>query len=346
MSDRLGTRPIIIAGCALRSIGFGLFAVFNTIGGLLVATVLTGIAGALFAPAVRSYLAADSADQRIQAFSLFNLFGTTGTLLGPLVGAALLAVDFRVVALGAALIFTGLTIVQLFLLPAKEVPKSTRSLSQDWKLAFSDHRFLSFTLSASVLFTMQNQYYLTLPLEITTATGSGSASALVFLVSTIVTLTMQVRIVDWCSARWSTVTSISVGIAATAVAMLPMIIFTTLVGNHGRLNLSLLIVCVATIALTTGVLGFGESIAQPFINDQVGEIAPVGLSGTYFGIFSTASGIIAAVMNIVIGYLSDLGRDLNAPELVWLALFALAGAGALGVHWHARRQESLAYRSL
>src|SRR5699024_2929688 len=52
-ADRLGCRPMIIAGCALRVVSFGCFAVFTSLPGLVAAAVLTGLAGALFNPAVR-----------------------------------------------------------------------------------------------------------------------------------------------------------------------------------------------------------------------------------------------------------------------------------------------------
>ncbi len=55
-ADRLGCRPMIIVGCALRVVAFGLFALTSAPAGVLVAVVLTGLAGALFNPAVRTYL--------------------------------------------------------------------------------------------------------------------------------------------------------------------------------------------------------------------------------------------------------------------------------------------------
>ncbi|WP_449062668.1 MFS transporter [Planomonospora algeriensis] len=56
-ADRLGARGVIIAGCALRTAGFALFAFGATVPLLLAAAVLSGLAGALFNPAVRAYVA-------------------------------------------------------------------------------------------------------------------------------------------------------------------------------------------------------------------------------------------------------------------------------------------------
>lgn len=59
-SDRLGARGVIIAGCALRTLGFALFALGDGLAVLLAASVLSGVAGALFNPAVRAYLAQEA----------------------------------------------------------------------------------------------------------------------------------------------------------------------------------------------------------------------------------------------------------------------------------------------
>ena len=56
-SDRLGPRTAILAGCALRAVGFGLFAIGESLAVVLAASVLSGLAGALFNPAVRAYIA-------------------------------------------------------------------------------------------------------------------------------------------------------------------------------------------------------------------------------------------------------------------------------------------------
>ncbi len=54
-ADRVGCRPMIIVGCALRAVAFGLFAVVTSLPGIVAATILTGVAGALFGPAVQLF---------------------------------------------------------------------------------------------------------------------------------------------------------------------------------------------------------------------------------------------------------------------------------------------------
>ncbi|MGH3612420.1 MAG: hypothetical protein ACRDRK_07435 [Pseudonocardia sp.] len=64
--------------------------------------------------------AKSAADPRAaQAFAVDKVFHDAGTLAGPLLGALPLAVDFRVVALVAAVVFAVLTAAQLLVLPPR-----------------------------------------------------------------------------------------------------------------------------------------------------------------------------------------------------------------------------------
>ncbi|HEU4326497.1 MAG TPA: MFS transporter, partial [Roseiflexaceae bacterium] len=90
LADRIGFRRVIVAGCALRSVGFLAYGLADSLPTLLLAALLSGLAAALFGPAVRALLAQEAGERRLQAFALFSVFANAGLLLGPLVGMALL----------------------------------------------------------------------------------------------------------------------------------------------------------------------------------------------------------------------------------------------------------------
>ncbi|MGH3563771.1 MAG: MFS transporter, partial [Mycobacterium sp.] len=146
LADRLGYKPLIVAGCLLRTGGFGLLAVAQSLPAVLVASAATGFAGALFNPAVRAYLAADAGDRRLDAFAVFNIFYQAGILLGPLLGLALVAIDFRVTALGAAVVFALLTVAQLLALPQHKADPAAEktSILDDWRVVVGNRSFLLF----------------------------------------------------------------------------------------------------------------------------------------------------------------------------------------------------------
>lgn len=131
-ADRLGPRPMIIAGCALRAVGFGLFAAATSVPAIVAGTVLTGLAGAIFNPAVRAYLIHEHPGRRAEAFAIFNTVSNAGTLLGPVVGAALLGVNFRVVSLAACVVFAALTAAQVLALPPRAIEPLGQTVLASW----------------------------------------------------------------------------------------------------------------------------------------------------------------------------------------------------------------------
>ncbi|MEU9574484.1 MFS transporter [Streptomyces massasporeus] len=320
-SDRLGARGVIIAGCALRTLGFALFALGDGLAVLLAASVLSGVAGALFNPAVRAYLAQEAGERRAEAFALFNVFATTGALIGPLLGSVLLLVDFRTSALTAAGIFAVLTVAQALVLPAeRRAEPSGSGVLGDWREVLGNRAFLAFALAMVGMFTLENQLYLLLPDGARDATGWDGAAGLVFLVGTVANLALQLRITRTLKSSGSRGRWIAVGLAVMGLAFLPPALLPGLAP-----------VLAGALLLYTGVM-----IAQPFVMELIPGFGRPGLTGTYFGIFYVVSGVTAAVGNAAVGWAMDTGEG-GAAWLPWLccALFGLASA--LGVTWLHRR---------
>ncbi|WP_042167477.1 MFS transporter [Streptomyces sp. NBRC 110035] len=330
-SDRLGARGVIIAGCALRTLGFALFALGDNLAILLAASVLSGFAGALFNPAVRAYIAQEADERKAEAFALFNVFATTGALIGPLLGSALLLVDFRTSALTAAGIFAVLTVAQALVLPAREVEPSKGTVLADWREVLGNRAFLAFALAMVGMFTLENQLYLLLPDGARQATGWDGAAGLVFLVGTLASLTLQLRITRALKEREGRARWISTGLGLMALAFLPpAMVAGGSGGPTGTMDAALraLPVLAGTLLLYLGVM-----VAQPFVMELIPGFGRPELTGTYFGIFYVVSGIAAAVGNTVVGWAMDAGERGDAGWLPWAccALFGLASA--LGVAW-------------
>ncbi|MFD7406687.1 MFS transporter [Streptomyces sp. NPDC059866] len=323
-SDRLGARGVIIAGCALRTVGFGLFALGDGLAVLLAASVLSGLAGALFNPAVRAYLAQEAGERKAEAFALFNVFATTGALIGPLLGSLLLLVDFRTSALTAAAVFAALTVAQALVLPAREVEPSRSGIVADWREVVGNRAFLAFALAMVGMFTLENQLYLLLPSGARQATGWDGAAGLVFLVGTLVNLTLQLRLTRALKERGSRARWISAGLLLMGLAFLPPAL---VAGSSSAGLLDALPVLLGTLLLYVGVM-----IASPFVMELIPGFGRPELTGTYYGIFYVVSGIAAALGNTVVGWAMDTGER-GAEWLPWVccALFGLAST--LGVAW-------------
>ena len=77
----------------------------------------------------------------------------------------------------------------------------------------------------------------------------------------------------------------------------------------------------ATLALALGVV-----VAQPFVNDLIPSFGPESLTGTYFGLFSLASGVAAALGNALIGWVNGFG---TWPAPLLCVAIGLVGAGGV-----------------
>lgn len=305
-SDRLGARQVIIAGCALRAVGFGLFAFGTALPILVLASILSGLAGALFNPAVRGYISVSAGERKAEAFSLFNIFANAGALAGPLLGSLLITVGFQASAICAAAIFALLTIAQLAVLPPRKVETPSTSILTDWRAVTADRRFLMFTMALTGMFALEVQLYLVLPMVATRLTGSTASVAAIFLASTIATLAFQVRVTIWAKLRWSRGRAIATGLAVMGMGFVPTGLATALT-TPADPSLGQAALRLAPILVTAICLAFGLMLAQPFAYELVGHFGGERLSGTYFGVFYLASGLTAAVANTAIGAATDLG---------------------------------------
>ncbi|MGP3976306.1 MFS transporter [Streptomyces sp. 8N114] len=339
-ADRLGPRTVIIAGCALRTVGFGLFAMGDGMAVLLAASALSGFAGALFNPAVRTYLAREAGERKAEAFALFQVFATAGSLAGPVLGTALLLAGFRTSALVAAGLFLLLTVAQALALPARPAPEpppgaeGLRGVFGDWREVLGDRAFLGFALAMVGMFAMENQLYLLFPAAARQATGWDGAAGLVFLTGTIASLTFQLRLTRALQGRGERARWIAAGPAVMGLAFLPplLIAWADTPEDPARAALGLLPVLLGAVLLYAGLMA-----AQPFVMELVPAYGREGLTGTYFGVFYAVSGIAAAGGNALVGWAMDAGAARGAPWLPWVCCLCFGLLTAAGITLLRRR---------
>ncbi len=328
LADRLGYKPLIVVGCLLRTAGFGLLVIAESLPGLLIASAATGFAGALFNPAVRAYLAVDAGPRRVQAFAVFNIFYQAGILAGPLVGLALMMLDFRVTAAAAAVVFALLTIAQLFALPqhSTDVPAGTTSVLVDWRTVAANRSFILFAAAMIGSYVLSFQVYLALPLQagILAPSDQSLIVAGIFVVSGVVAVFGQMRITRWFAARWRPGRSLVVGLAVLSAAFIPLMV----IPDSERLGHG---AAVAALLVAAGLLAVGSAAVFPFEMDTVVSLADGRLVGTHYGFYNTIVGIGILAGNLATGSLMHAAHLAGVDELVWvgLALIGLLSATAL-----------------
>ncbi|MGB6107931.1 MAG: MFS transporter, partial [Mycobacterium sp.] len=332
LADRLGYKPLIVAGCLLRTAGFGLLVFAQSLPAVLIASAATGFAGALFNPAVRAYLAADAGERRVEAFALFHVFYQAGILAGPLVGLALMTVDFRVTAAGAAAVFALLTIAQLFALPRRDSDPAaaTTSVLQDWRTVAGNRSFLLFAAAMIGSYVLTFQIYLAMPLH-AAFLAPQHASALIaamFVVSGAVAVTAQLRITRWFSDRWGSSRSLIIGMTVIALSFAPLILV-----PDNRFGTA---AAIGALLVTTAVLAIGSAAVFPFEMDTVVALSGGRLVGTHYGFYSTIVGVGILAGNVATGALVQAARQQGLDALVWAALAAIGLLSAAALRSLAR----------
>lgn len=338
LGDRVGFKRVIVLGCALRSVGFLAFGFADSLATLLAAALLSGLAGALFSPAVRALLAQEAGERRLQAFALFSVFANAGLLLGPLLGTLLLRVDFRAAALAAAAVFALLTLVQMRYLPAHEAPREpAQALLLDWREAFSNRAFVLFALAMLGYFALYMQFYLGLPLGLQHSAGSGDALGALFTLAAVLSMAAQVPVTSFSQRRWTPARAITVGLAVMGLAFVPLLLAAPLLPVSPAALGALLPEGAAALAgplasafnlapvlLATVLLTLGSLIAQPFAMEQIPLLGRGRLLGTYFGVYYLSLGLGGLAGNLLVGAGFDLARRSGLDGLPW-ALLLLVG---------------------
>ncbi|WP_314252123.1 MDR family MFS transporter [Streptomyces kutzneri] len=341
LADRLGYKPMIIAGLVLRTVGFATLGLVESVPALLAASAATGLAGALFNPASRAYLAADAGERRVEAFALFNVFYQAGILLGPLIGMILTGVDFGVTCLVAAGIFAILSIIQIRALPARRPDPTDTSdgvregVLRQWRGIFANRPFLLFSLAMVGSYVMSFQVYLSLPLEVRRLGGEGrfgtAAVAVLFAVSGLSTIAVQTKVTAWCKARMEPGRALTWGLLVMGAAFVPLLLASAVPVPDGGAGLWVLAAMPPTLSAL--LLALGTMIAYPFEMDTIVRLAGNRLVATHYGLYNTICGIGITVGNLLTGVALDAARNAGVPALPWaaLGLLGLACAAALYV---------------
>ncbi|MFI8265978.1 MULTISPECIES: MFS transporter [unclassified Streptomyces] len=330
LADRLGHKPLIVAGCTLRTVGFAALAFAESLPALIAASAATGLAGALFNPAVRACLAARAGqERRVDAFALFNVFYQAGILLGPLVGLALTSVSFPTTCAVASALFAGLTLLQLRRLPENAAtPREDRpALREQAGAVLRNRPFWLFSLAMTGSYVLSFQVYLALPLETRRVTGDGplatAATSALFVVSGLVALVGQLRITAWCTRTRTPARCLTTGTAVMGAAFLPLLLTAGSPRAEGGWSAAL---AVAPLLLCAGLLALATAVLVPFEMDTIVSLAGGRWVATHYGLYNTVCGVGITLGNLATGALLDTARTAGFPALPWLVL-ATVGAG-------------------
>ncbi|MGA9870845.1 MAG: MFS transporter [Rhodococcus sp. (in: high G+C Gram-positive bacteria)] len=330
LADRWGIKPVVLAGCVLRVLGFVGLAYFDSLAGVLAATVLVGFAAALFSPAVESAVAIEAGTseraggpRRVETFALLSVCNQIGSFTGPLVGSLLLLADFRIACLVAAAIFVAVIVAHLRWLPNEPGEHRDDPWLEGWTDVVRNRLFVLFAFAMSAQLVAYNQLYLLLPLEVERAWGSQTVLGWFFAVSAVFVVTSQLPI----TRRVKNVSPrvvLPVGFAVMATSFV-VVAATSPLRLEGLVGLLPAAVFVLLLAL-------GQMIAMPQARDLVPLLAGERRLGSYYGFMASLGGIGVLVGSVVLGAVIDAAPDTGWGAAVpWLVAAAFPVASVVGL---------------
>ena len=308
LSDRFGTRPLIVAGMLLRASGFALMGFASNPGWLLLSCVMSGLGGSLFEPA-RGALGAKLTRpaERPRFYSLLMMQESVAAVSGALLGTMLLDVDFRLVGLGGCAAFVLAALANAWLLPAYRVATPGTSAVKAMRIPLRDKPFIMLVLTLSGYYIMTVQLMMLVPVTLTELSGTPRTVAWMYAVDAVLALmllypmarlgerylTLEARLLAGISIMCGAVLAMSV-----AGALLPMFI------------------CIA-------VFYTGSLVAEPARESLVSRYALPSARASYMGLSRFGLALGGLFGYTAGGWLLDWSRAVHTPALPWLVLAAI-----------------------
>ncbi|MFF7312664.1 MFS transporter [Streptomyces sp. NPDC008137] len=317
--DRFGVRPVVLAGCVLRIAGFAWLGYAEASWAVIGAVLVIGFAAALFSPAVESEVARQAVvweeeghGSRTRLLALFSVAGQAGAFVGPLLGALLLAVDFRTACLAGAAVFVLVLAGHLWLMP-QHIPGRVRTRERGGaRLLLRNRRFLALCGAYGSYLLAYNQLYLALPDEVQRAAGSQAPLSWLFALSSVLVVFAQLPVTRWAGDRLDLRRSMTAGLLLIAAGFAVV----AAARPAGWTGVAGLLPAAGFVVLLT----VGQMLVVPAARAWVPDLAEEGRIGLYTGALSSVSGLIVLAGSAATGSLLDLGLP---PAVPWLALAAV-----------------------
>jgi DHA1 family multidrug resistance protein-like MFS transporter len=322
LADSVGPKQLILLGVLIRSASFVMMGYATVPWVLLLSGFLAAVGGALFDAPQKATLAALAPPEELTA-----LYGRVGILqnvartVGPLIGAALIAFDFRVVGLGAAAFFMLAFVVTWIALPPVTVCSDPQSGLRGLRFPLADRTFVVFTALMMGFWFMWVQLSIALPLQVKHLTGDTNSVGLLFTVSAVLAIVLQVPALKLAERVLQPIPIIITGLVAMGVGL-------GLVG----LTHSLFQFYVALFFFSLGTV-----LVLPSSQTVIAEMANPRARGAYFGVSSLALAVGGGLGHISGGSLVDIAAQRQMPLLPWATFAAVGLAAAVGMalfYWY------------
>lgn len=309
LADRFGRKATMIAGLLLRAAGIAGLGVGIAFPTLLAAAGVAGFGGGLFAPAAKAAIAMLATEEtRSSVFSWRGIAANVGTGVGPLLGAWLVGGAMPVLfGLSAAL--HGALAVALWVLLGRDGVEQ-RNDREGFLDTITDVPFVLFIQNTGWMWAVFAQLGIAVPLYASRVLGLQASIGLLFTISSLALIVLQVPVTRLLAARIHPMTAMALGAVLLG-------------GGLGLVALSRSFIGLLGAML---VIVLGEMLVVPTSDSIVSAMARPEAIGAYFGMATLAWGLGEAFG----AWLGGLGMEFSfRTGLLWLPWAVAAAAGGV-----------------
>lgn len=330
-ADRLGRRRTMLGGLWLRAAAIGALGIpapsFGYAGPMtwyLLAAIAAGFGGGLYGPAAKAAIAMLTTEtNRTTIFSYRGIAASVGVALGPALGALLIPGSMGLLFGASALLHAGMAILTAALPDQAGVERQVHG--ERFRDLITDFPFFLLSHLTGLAWMLFSQLAIALPLYASRVMGLEASIGLLFTVSSVVVIALQVPVTRYIIGYLQPMRAMAVG--------------TVLLGA----GLGLVGLARSYAGLVGAVLVFtmGQMLLLPSSDSAVALMARKGAVGAYFGLASLSWGLGEGIGVLAGGWL--MGYALNnglAGSLPWIA-YAATGVIIGGLLWAASRWRAL-----
>jgi DHA1 family multidrug resistance protein-like MFS transporter len=277
--------------------------------------ILIGLGGVFFEMPYQSAVAILTTDEnRPRYYSLNNTITGVASAIGPLLGVALLRLDFKMVCFGAALCFFVNFILSCSMMPPIIRQEKSYPLVPVIKKIAKDKPYLAFVLIMMIFWLGASQIDITYPLRVQEVYGSADGVGVMYTVYAVVMAVLQYPLVALTSKKFSSRMTVVIGIGIIAVAL----VTTAFVGST------------VPFMVIVAVYAVGMILARPNQQNIAVSMADSRALGMYLGVNSMAFAIGKGAGTIIGGAAFDMAKKYGLGNIPWYFFCALALISMLG----------------
>lgn len=298
-ADRFSSKNVILAGLIIRAFSYILVPFAYNFLLMIVIAFFMGLGGALYAPAAKkSMILLTAVAQQLSVLSIRNMAVNIGTILGPLIGLALLQYNFKLLFYFAFIIHLAYVAAIFYLLPKiKQAPIKINNPKKEQEINIMG--VFRYVITGTILSFFYLQIVLIAPLYINSIYGKTGITTMFIANSIIViffSLIITRAIVEKISVQWSySIVSVLMILSFILIMLLPNIV-----------------IAFFAIFLFT----IGECILFPAMNKDILNLFRNRM-GAAFGLMDFCAFTGSLIINFLGMYIYTIGIELNWTAIYW-----------------------------